>query len=98
FCEESLTSQNPGVLAAAALRTVDHETASRQGDPRQPARQHLHPLAEQYEWPQVDVPAFEPTLDQRRVLTQRDRRLGDVAARVRRHLAGELRPLPRRRR
>ena len=77
-------------LVPPALRAVDHQAPPRQGHPGQAAGQDLDLLAVEDERPQVDVPALEVAVDERRVLAQRDRRLGDVAARVGLDLAREL--------
>ena len=79
----ALVGEHPGVLAAAALRRVDHQRAAAQRHARQPARGDLHVATEQHERPQVDVAALEVVVHPARVARERERRLRDVAARVR---------------
>ena len=75
-------AEDPGVLGPAPLRAVDHQAPPGQGHPGQAAGQDLDLLAVEDERAEVDVPAFEVAVDERRVLAQADRRLGDVAPRV----------------
>ena len=83
--------QHPGILGPAALRAVDDQAALRQRDARQAAGHHHDLFAVEDERPQIDVPAVEPAVHERRVPAQADRRLGDIPARVRLDLPRELR-------
>src|ERR1700679_874843 len=74
--------QNPGVLAAAALRRVDDERPLAQRDPGQAAGNDGNPLARQYERTQVNMSSLEFTIAKRRVLREINHRLRNVIARL----------------
>ena len=81
---------DPGVLAAAALRRVDHGRALAQGDPGQAAGGDVGGLARQDERAQVDMARLDVVLDQRRRGRQRDHRLRDVVAGIAPDVAREV--------
>ena len=89
--------EDPRVLGPPALRAVDHEAPLGQRDAGQAAGQDGDVVAVEDERAEVDMSPFEPAVDEGRVLAQADRRLRDVAPRVRLDLPRELLALRRRR-
>src|SRR5918997_6797164 len=76
-----LSTQDPGVLRAAAARGVDDHAAAG-CDPGQGSWGHLGPFAEQDECAQVDRPRLQPGAGEGGVGGQRHQLLGDPVLRV----------------
>ena len=74
--------QNPCVLAAAALRRVDHERAFFEGHAGEAAGHDVDLVAEENVGPQIDVARLEPVADQAGRAREIERGLGDVVARI----------------
>ena len=84
---------DPGVLAAPALRGVDHQRALAQRHARQAAGGHLDLAVREDERAQVEVARLDAAVDEGRRGGQADDRLRDVVARIRPDQLGELRAL-----
>src|SRR6186713_529938 len=74
--------ENPGVLAAAALRRVDDERAFPECDASQATGLHIHVLAVQRKRSEIYVTWLELLLHDRGRARERKRGLRDVAPRV----------------
>src|SRR3954447_1024631 len=83
-------AEDPGILCPPSLRAVDDQASFRQSDPREPAGHDLDLLPVKYEWPEVDMAAFEAVLDERRMLAQGDCRLSDIGPWIRLDFRAEL--------
>src|SRR6187200_798605 len=84
--------ENPGVLAAAALRRVDDERAFPECDAGQATGLHVHVLAVQRKRSEIYVTWFELLLHDRGRARKRKRRLRDVAPRVLLDTLDEIEP------
>ncbi len=92
---ESDLFQNPCVLAAAALRGVDHQRAFFERHAGQSAGHDVDFVAKENVGPQIHVARLKPVVDQAGRAREIERGLGDVVARVGLDLPRELLALPR---
>src|SRR5207249_534778 len=83
-CKSSLLLlvQNPCVLAAAALRRIDHQRSFAQRHSRQTSRNDRDLVAVEHVGAQIHVPRLHAAVQETRRAGQLQRRLSDIVARI----------------
>src|SRR3954452_7537762 len=82
-CMRESSVQHPGILCAAALAGVDDQRTCLERNAREPAGHNSDPIAAgEHERPQIDMARREAFLHECRYGGERERRLGDEAARI----------------
>src|SRR5687768_1743559 len=77
-----LGREHPGILITAALARIDDQAAAPERDTSEAAGDHADLIAVKDVRAKVDAAPFQGAVDQRGVLAELDRALGDVGARI----------------